>query len=58
VLKRASPVYNASKVKVRVLLIHGKQDKQAPIEHAERLRKALEESGAPRRRTDHGSSSA
>ena len=45
-LKRASPVYNANKVKARVLLIHGKQDKTAPIKHAERLRKALEDSGA------------
>jgi dipeptidyl aminopeptidase/acylaminoacyl peptidase len=45
-LKRASPVYNANKVKARVLLIHGKQDKRVSIEHAERLKKALEESGA------------
>jgi dipeptidyl aminopeptidase/acylaminoacyl peptidase len=45
-LKRASPVYNANKMKARVLLIHGKQDKRVSIEHAERLKKALEESGA------------
>jgi acetyl esterase/lipase len=47
VLKKVSPVYNADKLKARVLLIHGKQDRRAPIEHAERLRDALTAAGAP-----------
>ncbi len=46
-LRRASPVHNAEKVKARVLLVHGDEDRRAPIEHAERLRKALEKSGNP-----------
>jgi dipeptidyl aminopeptidase/acylaminoacyl peptidase len=29
-----------------VLLIHGKQDRRAPIEHAERMKEALEVAGA------------
>jgi len=45
-LKRGSPVYNADKLKAKVLLIHGKQDRRAPIEHAERMKKALEDAGA------------
>ncbi len=44
-LKRASPVHNAEKVRVPVLLVHGKEDRRAPIEHAELLRKALERTG-------------
>jgi dienelactone hydrolase len=45
-LKRQSPVYNADKLKAKVLLIHGKQDRRAPIEHAERMKEALEKVGA------------
>jgi dipeptidyl aminopeptidase/acylaminoacyl peptidase len=44
-LKRASPAYNADKLRARVLLIHGKKDQRAPIEHAEHLKDALEEKG-------------
>jgi dipeptidyl aminopeptidase/acylaminoacyl peptidase len=46
-LKEASPVQNADKLRARVLLIHGKKDQRAPIEHAERLKSALEEKGRP-----------
>jgi dipeptidyl aminopeptidase/acylaminoacyl peptidase len=45
-LKRMSPAYNADKLKAKVFLIHGKQDKRAPIEHAERMKEALEKAGA------------
>jgi dipeptidyl aminopeptidase/acylaminoacyl peptidase len=44
-LRRVSPVYNADRLAARVLLIHGGRDRTAPIEHAERLRKALAEKG-------------
>jgi dipeptidyl aminopeptidase/acylaminoacyl peptidase len=44
-LKAASPVYNADRIKARVLLIHGEEDKRAPVEHAERLRKSLARAG-------------
>jgi dipeptidyl aminopeptidase/acylaminoacyl peptidase len=47
VLKRFSPVYNAGKIKAPILLIHGRRDETAPIEHARRLSKALEETGSP-----------
>lgn len=46
-LKRQSPVYNAEKLKAKVLLIHGKLDNRAPLEHAERMKQALEKAGAP-----------
>jgi dipeptidyl aminopeptidase/acylaminoacyl peptidase len=45
-LKAQSPVHNAGRVKAQVLLIHGKQDRRAPIEHAERMKEALEVAGA------------
>jgi dipeptidyl aminopeptidase/acylaminoacyl peptidase len=45
-LKAKSPVYNADKIKAKVLLIHGKRDRRAPIEHAERMKDALETTGA------------
>jgi dienelactone hydrolase len=44
-LKRQSPAYNAEKVKAKVLLIHGKLDHRAPIEHAEHMKQALEKAG-------------
>lgn len=40
-LDAASPAKNAEKLKAKVLLIHGKEDRRAPIDHAEALRKAL-----------------
>ena len=46
-LKRSSPVYNADKIRAAVLLMHGKDDARAPIEHAYRMRKALEKAGNP-----------
>jgi dipeptidyl aminopeptidase/acylaminoacyl peptidase len=44
-LRKASPAHNVDKLRARVLLIHGKKDQRAPIEHAERLKDALEEKG-------------
>ena len=44
-LKAQSPVYNAGKIKAKVLLIHGKKDRRAPFEHAERMKDALEAAG-------------
>ena len=46
-LKRRSPVYNAEKIHAAVLLLHGEDDERAPIEHALRLRAALEKAGNP-----------
>jgi len=46
-LRSASPVYNAEKIKARVLLIHGEEDRRVPIEHAEALRDALTAKGNP-----------
>jgi dipeptidyl aminopeptidase/acylaminoacyl peptidase len=37
-----SPVYNVDKLKAPVFIIHGAKDIRAPIDHAEKLRKALE----------------
>ena len=46
-LKRRSPVYNADKIHAAVLLLHGKEDERVPIEHAYRMRAALEKAGNP-----------
>lgn len=42
-----SPVYNVDKLKAAVLLIHGEDDERAPIEHAEKLRDALDANDHP-----------
>jgi dipeptidyl aminopeptidase/acylaminoacyl peptidase len=46
-LKRRSPVYNADKIHAAVLLLHGKDDQRVPIEHAYRMKAALEKAGNP-----------
>jgi dipeptidyl aminopeptidase/acylaminoacyl peptidase len=46
-LKRRSPVYNADKIRAKVLLLHGKLDERVPLEHARRMREALERAGNP-----------
>ncbi|MCV6621432.1 MAG: alpha/beta fold hydrolase [Cellvibrionaceae bacterium] len=40
-----SPVNNAEKIKAEVLLVHGGEDKRAPIEHGKSMKKALENAG-------------
>ncbi|MCP4323802.1 MAG: S9 family peptidase [Alteromonadales bacterium] len=42
-LKSMSPVHYVDKIKVPLLLAHGEDDERAPYEHAESLRKALDE---------------
>ena len=44
-LKSRSPVNNADKIKAAVMLIHGKEDRRAPFEHAKRMREALRKAG-------------
>ncbi len=44
-LKAFSPVYHPEKLKAPLLLAHGDDDKRVPIEHAERLKKALTKAG-------------
>jgi len=44
-LRSRSPVHNASKIKVPVLLVHGKLDERVPIKHAQQMRRALSKSG-------------
>ncbi len=44
-LRKRSPVYNADKIKAAVMLIHGKEDRRAPFEHAKRMRDALRKAG-------------
>jgi dipeptidyl aminopeptidase/acylaminoacyl peptidase len=46
-LQRRSPVYNADKIKCAVMLIHGKDDRRVPFEHAKRMREALVKAGNP-----------
>ena len=42
-----SPVNQVGKLKAAVLIAHGKLDDRAPIEHALRLKKAMDEAGKP-----------
>jgi|TARA_B110000091_G_scaffold105994_2_gene115012 dienelactone hydrolase len=42
---RQSPVVNIRRLKAPVLIVHGKDDDRAPIEHAELLMKAMDEAG-------------
>lgn len=46
-LDRFSPVTLAGKIKAPVLLVHGKKDKVAPVEHAQLMRAALIKAGRP-----------
>lgn len=46
-MKAFSPVYNIDKLKAPVMLIHGGKDERVPIEHAEDLRKALNQNDHP-----------
>ena len=46
-LKAASPVFQAEKLRARVMLVHGGEDRRAPIAHAEEMRDALTRAGRP-----------
>lgn len=46
-LDQASPVTQADKITVPVLLVHGGKDKIAPVAHAEAMRDALVKAGHP-----------
>jgi dienelactone hydrolase len=46
-LDRFSPVTQAGRITVPVLLVHGGKDKRAPVEHAEAMRTALTRAGRP-----------
>lgn len=41
--KNRSPVYNVSRIKANVLLIHGEKDERAPIEQVEALKDAFDD---------------
>lgn len=45
-LRSVSPVEQASRIKRPLLLAHGQSDLRVPIEHAQRLRKALRDAGS------------
>ena len=44
-LKRNSPAKRADEIKVPVYIVHGGEDWRAPIQHARKLRKAMEAAG-------------
>ena len=44
-LKAFSPVHQVHKLKASLLIAHGKKDKRAPMEHAQRLKNALDKAG-------------
>lgn len=46
-LSQFSPTHQAGKLKAHLLIIHGARDERAPIEHAERLKAALDKAGKP-----------
>ena len=44
-LEARSPVAQAARIRADIMLIHGAQDRRAPIQHARRMRSALEAAG-------------
>ncbi len=44
-LTARSPITHAGKIKVPVMLVHGGEDERVPIEHAKRMRRALQNAG-------------
>ena len=46
-MERDSPTRHADKIKVPVLLVHGKKDKRTQIDQAEMMRDALTKAGRP-----------
>ncbi|WP_088278491.1 prolyl oligopeptidase family serine peptidase [Ideonella sp. A 288] len=46
-LTEVSPLAQAARLKVPLLLVHGAQDRRVPIDHGERLRDALKAAGRP-----------
>lgn len=46
-IEAASPALHADKVKVPVLLVHGKRDKTVPIEQSEFMLNALKKANKP-----------
>ena len=47
VRQQRSPVYQADDIKAAVMLVHGGADRRAPLEHAQRMRDALQEAAKP-----------
>lgn len=43
--RQRSPVYQAERIEAAVMLVHGGLDQRAPLEHAQRLRDALQKAG-------------
>lgn len=46
-LAQFSPVQQVGKLKAELLIMHGARDERAPIEHAKRLKAALDKAGKP-----------
>ncbi|MDP5208972.1 S9 family peptidase [Microbulbifer sp. 2205BS26-8] len=46
-LKKNSPVHNTSKLNLPLMIVHGKRDERAPVEHAELLLKQLKKENKP-----------
>lgn len=46
-MRDQSPVFNASRIDVPVLLLHGEKDERAPVEHALRMADSLKAAGRP-----------
>ena len=44
---RQSPAFYVARLKAPVLIVHGKDDDRAPIEHAELLIRALDQANKP-----------
>jgi dipeptidyl aminopeptidase/acylaminoacyl peptidase len=47
VLKRISPVTNAARIKVPLMIVHGKQDTRVPLAQAEEMAAAVRGNGVP-----------
>ncbi|WP_185964292.1 alpha/beta hydrolase family protein [Aliikangiella marina] len=46
-LQEYSPINHVKKLKAKIFIAHGEKDERAPIEHAEKLKEALQANGLP-----------
>ena len=45
VLKKTSPVHNVERIRIPLLLVHGRKDYNVPVEHTEIMDEALRKAG-------------
>lgn len=47
ILEKTSPAHNAERIRIPLLLVHGRKDYTVPVEHTVRMAEALQKAGKP-----------